>query len=149
MKKLKLLPEALQKQILLRFALAAALLILGTASAILLRDKSVLVIFAVALFCAGQGVWICLRPYIVIKGTVREVTLTPVRRRSKSILLQTEMGALRISLKQRLRKFSVGEPLELYVDAATQIYEWDGEFRLQSYISVDRPTKSCYTKGVK
>jgi ribosomal protein L21E len=145
MKKLKTLPEPLQKQILLWLGMSAALMILGLVSAVLLRDKNVLLIFVVAIFCAVQGVRIGLRPYSSISGTVSEVQTTPIRRRSKAILLKTmqdgQVIVLRVPLRQGIQKFAVGDALDIYVDVAAKIYDWNNEFRLQSYIAIDKRSK--------
>ena len=142
MKKLKSLPEPLQRQILLRLGLAAALFIFGLVSAIAWRDWSMLIIIAVALFIAFLGIRIVWRDYIIITGVCSEVEATMIRKRTKAIVLITEMGGkegkLRVSLRQQFRKIAVGDILDVYVDTEAQIYEWEGEFRLQSYIAIDK-----------
>jgi len=142
MKTLKSLPEPLQRQILLRLGLAAVLFIFGLASAAAWRDWSMLIIIAVALFFAFLGIRIVWRDYIVITGVCSEVEATMIRKRTKAIVLITEMGGkegkLRVSLRQQFRKIAVGDILDVYVDTEAQIYEWEGEFRLQSYIAIDK-----------
>jgi len=153
MKKMKSLPEPLQKQILMRLGLAAALFILGPASAVIWRDASMLLILAAAALFAVLGVRIAYRGYIVINGICGDVDATVIRRRTKAIVLCTVMDdkeiMLRIPLRQQFRKIAVGDALEVYVDAETQIHEWDGEFRLQSYICIDKAGPACYTNEVK
>jgi len=142
MKKLKSLPEPLQRQILLRLALAALLLFLGLASATIWRDASMLLIIVVAILYAALGIRIVLRDYIIIKGICDDATETMIRRRTKAIVLRTEIDGkeikLRIAIRQQFRKVKAGDSLDVYVDAATQIHEWDGEFRLQSYIAIEK-----------
>ena len=153
MKKLKSLPEPLQKQILLRLGLATALFILGPASAVIWHDTSMLLIIAAAALFAVLGVRIACRDYIIINGICGDMDATIIRRRTKAIVLYTVMGGkeikLRISLRQQFKKTAVGDALEVYVDAETQIHEWDGEFRLQSYICIDKAGLACYTNKVK
>ena len=153
MKKLKSLPEPLQRQILLRLGLAAVLFTLGMASAILWRDVSMLLIIAAAALFAMLGVRIACRDYIIINGICGDVDATIVRRRTKAIVLCTVMDGkeikLRIPLRQQFKKIAVGDALEVYVDAETQIHEWDGEFRMQSYIAIDKAEAVCYTNEVK
>jgi len=153
MKKLKSLPEPLQKQILLRLGLAAALCLVGLISAIVWRDPSMLIIAAVSVLLAVLGIRIACREYIVIKGVCEDATATVIRKRTKMIVLRTEIDGkkikLRISLRQQFRKIVVGDVLDVYVDTATQILGWDGEFRLQSYIAVDKRPAACYTDEVK
>ena len=153
MKKIKSLPEPLQKQIWLRLGLAAALLIFGLVSAVAWRDWSMLLIIAVSVFFAALGIRIAYRDYIAIRGVCNDVDATLVRRRAKAIVLCTVMDGkdimLRIPLRQQFRKITVGDALEVYVDAETQIHEWDGEFRLQSYICIDKAGPACYTSEVK
>jgi len=153
MKKLQSLPVPLQRQILLRLGLAAALFVFGPASAILWRDRSMLVILAVAAFFAVLGLRIAWRDYIVIHGVCAEVDSTVIRKRSKAIVLLTEIegreAKLRVPLRQQFRKYAAGDVLDVYVDAAAQIYGWDGEFRLQSYIAIDKTKSVCYTDAVK
>ena len=153
MKKLKSLPVPLQKQILLRLCLAAVLFIVGLVSAVMWRDTSMLLIIAVAALCVVMGIRIAYREYIVIQGICDDVSTTIIRGRTKAIVLRTEIEGkeinLRIPLRQQFKKITVGDILEVYVDAATQIHEWEGEFRLQSYIAVDKRSTACYTNGVK
>ena len=153
MKKLKSLPEPLQKQILMRLGLAAALFILGPASAAIWHDASMLLILAAAAFFAVLGIRIAYRDYIIIKGICSDVDATIIRRRTKAIVFCTVMDdkeiKLRIPLRQQFRKIAVGDALEVYVDAETQILDWDGEFRLQSYICIDKDGPACYTNEVK
>jgi len=142
MKKLKLLPESLQKQILLRLGLAAVLFMLGPASAVIWRDASMLLIIAVAALFAVLGIRIAYRDYIIVNGVCDNITETIIRKRTKAIVLNTEYNGkaikLHIPLRQQFRKFAVGDILEVYVDAAAQIYDWDNEFHLQSYIAIDK-----------
>ena len=153
MKKLKSLPEPLQKQILLRLSLAAALFILGLASAVIWRDINMLLIVAVAVLFAALGIRIAYRDYIVINGICDDVNETVIRRRTKAIVLNTEIEGkcvkLRIPLRQQFRKITIGDALMIYVDAATQIIDCDGEYRLQSYIAIDKVKTACYTNEVK
>ena len=153
MKKIKSLPEPLQKQIFLRLTLAAVLLIVGLVSAVMWRDASMLLIIAVAALCAALGVRIAYREYIVIQGLCDDVSVTIIRGRTKAIVLRTEIKGkeikLRVALRQQFKKIAVGDVLEVYVDAGTQIHEWDGEFRLQSYIAIDKRPAICYTNEVK
>jgi len=149
MKKLKQqiqsLPEPLQRQIWLRFGLAAVLLIFGLASAIAWRDISMLVIIAVAVFSGALGVRLCYRDYLVITGICSEVDTTVIRKRNKAIVLLASVEgkdtALRIPLRQQFRKLAVGDILDVYVDATAAIYERDGIFQLQSYIAMEKTKK--------
>jgi len=153
MKKLQSLPVPLQKQILLRWGLAGVLFIFGLISAIIWRDASMLVIIAATVFFAVLGVRILWREYIVVTGICVETDVTIIRKRTKAIVLVTEIegkeARLRIPLRQQFRKYAAGDILDVYVDTAAQIHEWNGEFRLQSYISVDKHAPSCYTNEVK
>jgi len=142
LERIKSLPEPMQRQIWLRFGLGAALFLFGPLSAIAWRDWTMLVILAVAVFCAALGIRIAYREFVVITGICGEVESTVIRKRSKAILLITEIGGkeamLRIPLRQQFRKFTEGELLEVYVDAAASIHEWDGKLQLQSYIAIDK-----------
>jgi hypothetical protein len=153
MKKIKSLPAPLQKQIVLRLCLGVALLIVGLVSAIMWCDVSMLLIIAVAALCVVLGVRITYREYIVIQGVCDDVSTTILRGRTKAIVLSTEIEGkeikLRVALRQQFKKIAVGDALEVYVDAETQIHEWDGEFRLQSYIAIDKRPATCYTNEVK
>ena len=136
------LPEPLQRQILLRLALATVLFVFGLISAVIWRDASMLVIVAVAVFFAALGIRIAYRDCIVIHGICVDVDASIIQRRKKAIVLQTKMKGkeanLRIPLRQQFRKIAAGDALEVYIDAAAQIHEWDGEFRLQGYIAIDK-----------
>lgn len=142
LQKIRSLPEPLQRQIWLRFSLAALLFIFGLVSAIVWRDKSMLIIIAVAVFFAVLGFRISYREYIIFTGTCIEVEPTIIRRRNKAVTITTmaegKERSLRIPLRQQFRKIAAGDLLEVYVDAAAMIYEREGVFHLQSYICIDK-----------
>ena len=142
LQQIQALPEPVQRQVWLRFGLAAVLFIFGLASAIAWKDVSMLVIIAVAVFGGVLGVRLCYRDYIVITGICSEVDTTVIRKRNKAIVLLASVEgketALHISLRQQFRKLSAGDALDFYVDATAPIYERDGIFQLQSYIAIDK-----------
>jgi len=140
--KLGSLPVPLRRQVVTHLGLAAVLLIFGLLSAALWRDKSMLIIIAVAVFFAALGVRICYRDYIVITGICIEVEPTIIRKRNKAVTITTMVDgkemSLRIPLRQQFRKFAAGDTLEVYIDTETRINEWDGIFHLQTYIVIDK-----------
>lgn len=74
--------------------------------------------------------------YVVIRGHCLESTVTLLRRRTKSILMDADEHMVQVMLKQRLKRIPVGTELEIYVASNTQVYEKDGAELLHTYLAI-------------
>jgi len=144
--KFKLFPVPLQKQILLRSGLAVAFLILSVMSLIFLRDWSTVLIGTIITgFCVVQALWYFYiadnNKYIVISGQCCDMTVTPIKRRIKSFLLKTSVDDkevfVRVTLRNRLKKFPPGAQLSVYASENTLMREKDGAQQLLGYLAIE------------
>lgn len=140
--KLSSLPEPIQKQILIRLGFGAVFLLLFVVVLAMSFDWLTVVPFIIlALASVLTAIHLFYQAlagnYVVVKGVCEETAVTPLRKRTKSILLKTEEASVRIKLRQRLRKIPVGSNIVLYIAASTPVYERDGEHHLYSYIAID------------
>lgn len=136
------LPGPLKKQILTRlgfavsFALLSALILISMFDWMALIPVVFLMIYSIIsaiqlFFRASAGA------YVVIRGQCVDVTTAPIRKRSKSILVQTDTHMVRLMMKQRPKRIPVGVMLEIYVANSTQVYEKDGAKLLHTYLAIN------------
>ena len=136
------MPEPLQKQTLIRLGFGLLFLVLMAVLAIVMRD------IYLCIPCAGAAIFnligafllfrkIVLDEYVVVGGKCAEVGLTTVKRRSKYLILQTDVCALKVMLHNRLRKIPVGASIQLYIAKNTPVFEQNGSQILYNYIAMD------------
>ena len=135
------IPVPLQQQILLQSGLALLSLIAGLGISWACKDLGSgvpLIIAAVLLGCTAVRLyWIALNGrYIVLRGTILYVERTFLRRRPKALLLEVEGSALRIVLRNRLRRLSEGSVVDLYISDTTPLYVWGGVRQISSYLAI-------------
>ena len=142
----KQIPEPLQKQILIRLGLGALFLVLSIIFVIIMRDIYVLLPFAgVFVICAVSSFSLFRRAvldeYVVVSGECAEVGVTAIRRRTKYIVLQTDICKLKVMLQCRRRKIQTGAIIKLYVSQNTPIYEDGGLHLLYAYLAIEIAAK--------
>jgi hypothetical protein len=136
------IPEPLQRQTLLRLGLGAAFLALLIALLAVARD------IYLWLPCAGIVIFHAVSAsllfhtavtggYVAVTGKCSEAGLTTIRRRSKFIILQTEAGAVRVMLRNKLRRISPGTEVTLYIAKKSQVYKQNGEKILYNYLALE------------
>ena len=139
----KQIPEPLQKQILYRLGLGAAIFLLTAALLINSPDRfSILSCTAIIVFCIVSAFFLFRRAvvgdYVVVSGECLSVALTAVRKRTKMITIKTEDGhTLQVMIKQRLKKIRAGSRITLYVAANVPVYEKGSAHLLHSYLAMD------------
>lgn len=137
------LPVPLRKQILFRFAgagLGAAMLLIVL---IYSRDwRFMMPCAAVAALCLGSAAFLydrCVRgKYVIITGICTVIERTPIRRRIKSIYLQTEEHQVKLVGVRPIRNLIEGDTLNLYVAENTPVYSVDGCSVICSYITLEK-----------
>lgn len=142
MKKLKELPESLQKQVLSRLGLGILALFLFVLLLYMTRELfSVLPCIALACFCAINAYLLYRRAvlgdYIIIQGVCGAVEVTPIRKRTKAIQIQAEGHIVRVVVKHRLRKIQSGMYVNLYVAKNATFEEKDGTLILHNYLALE------------
>jgi len=102
---------------------------------------TILPFIGLSVFCVIQALLLFFRAggggYVIIHGECKETILTTVRKRTKSIILDTEEHTVQIIVKQRLRRIPTGTVLDVYVAENTPVYEKDGIQLLHSYWAID------------
>ena len=147
------IPAPLQKQTLIRLSFGVLFLLLLFVLLFVARDLYIL------LPCAGASIFFTvsalmlfrraiLGEYITVSGICKSVGVTPVKRRAKYLILQTGEHTIQVSLRSRLRTFSAGAAVDLYVAQDTPIYEKDGIQILYSYLAINIKYTGRQVNGV-
>lgn len=136
------MPEPLQKQILIRLGFALAFFLLFILVLCMMFDWLTTIPFvAISLYSLMSAGALFIRTankeYVVVRGRCVETEVTLIRKRSKSILIETEEHMVRVTLRQRLRRIPQGTYLEVYVANNAQVYERDGVKLLYTYLAVE------------
>ena len=137
---LRMLPPALQRQLMIQAGLALLALVLAVValfffsliiSVPFLLGASLLAFSALRLYHIGtQG------QYLILRGTVMKVERTSVRQQMKSLLLEVDGKALQVVLRNRHVTVQEGETVKLYISDTTPLYEWQGIHRLYAYLAI-------------
>jgi len=136
------IPDPLKKQVFIRLGLALMFLSVSILAIVSMFDwMAIIPLICLAIystFSAGALFSRAVaRKYVVIQGRCTEAIVTPIRRRSKSVLVQTNEHMVRLMIKQRLRRILPGVELEIYVADNTQVYEKDGAKLLHAYLAIN------------
>jgi len=137
------IPDPLKKQFLVRLGLAFVFLLLSAFVLWAMFDwLAVVPLICLAVFSAIRAYILFSQAvageYVIIRGRCAEVTVTPIRKRSKSILVQTDEHVVRLMMRQRPKRIPVGVDLEIYVAANTPVHEKDGADLIHTYLAIDR-----------
>lgn len=146
--KWKLIPLAMQRQLLIQLGLSSLNLVLG-AAAFVFFTVTVAVPFllgaALLMFSALRLYRIAVEgQYLVLKGVILKVERTLLRLRAKALLLEVEGKALRVVLRNRRILAQEGERVILYIADTTPLYEWRGLHQLHTYLALI-PERQCRT----
>lgn len=140
--KFKSLPEALQKQIIIRFGACALSLLLLLVVLAMYRDLYLCLSFILfSLFFGVSGALLLLRAvdgkYVVIEGECSKVERTVLRKRPKTIYFKAEPHTVKLQTRQRLKNISAGDTVVLYVSENMSVYEDEGCQILSAYLAMD------------
>jgi|GEM_PF-369299 len=135
------IPEPLQKQVFIRLGFALVFLLLFILVLCMMFDWLTVVPFIGLMIYSIISAFLLFRrsvvgDYVVIRGRCLESTVTLLRRRTKSILMDADEHMVQVMLKQRLKRIPVGTELEIYVASNTQVYEKDGAELLHTYLAI-------------
>ena len=129
----KQLPEPLQQQVIRRFAVATVFVLLFF---ITLFDFWDVYLFLPCLFFAGFFIVNALRLFY----TCVQVETTAIRRRIKSLTLEYEEEKprlLTVSIRERMKRLSVGDTVTIYLSEKTPVYSRDGSYLIYGYYAVE------------
>ncbi len=140
--KFKKLPEALQKQVIMRLGAAALSLLLTVVVIALYRDLYLSLAFVLfSLFFGISGTVLFIRAtdgkYIEIEGQCTKVERTPIRKRPKTIYLEADPHTVKLQVRDRLKKVSVGDTAIVYVSESTPVYQEEGCQILSGYLAME------------
>lgn len=139
--KLKGLPMAIQKQVIIRYGAAAVSLILLVISLLMAEDPylplSLALIFAFFLFSASQLLYLALSSHLIeISGECIRLERTPIRRRPKALYLQVEAQVVRLQITGKQRDVDAGDQVTVYVSDNAPVYENEGCQQLSGYLAI-------------
>lgn len=135
------IPDPLKKQIWIRLGFALAFLLLLILVLLAMFDwMAVVPVIFLMIYSVTSAVLLFSRAvagkYVVIRGRCVEVAVTPIRKRCKSFLVQTDTHLIRLVTKQRSKRIPTGMELEIYVANHTPVYEKDGAKLLHTYLAI-------------
>lgn len=143
--KFKQLPETLQKQVIIRSAVAALFTLLFF---VILFGFGDVYLCIPCLFFAGflivNAILLLYNSvrgnYVSVSGVCTHIEATPVRRRIKSITLQYEDETpkqLIISIRERMKRLAVGDTVIVYLSEKTPVYNRDGGYLIYGYYAIE------------
>lgn len=141
--KFKQLPEALQKQIIVRFAIA---MLFSLFFVILLAVSGDAYLYIPCLLFAGSLFanttllqHDCLSGnFVSVSGVCTHIEATPFRKRIKSISLKLDDNKqLTISVRRQLKRLKVRDNVIVYLSEKAPVYTRDGEYWMNSYYAIE------------
>lgn len=140
--KFKTLPEALQWQILSRFAGGAGFFLLFIVIMIFYRNVYLWLpslFFMVMLIVSGAILFYngIKGNYVSVSGVCENIEVTGIRRRVKRITLKLEENSLTVSIKHRIKKLKTGDTVIVYLSEKTQVYPQDNGFAVFDYLALE------------
>ena len=140
--KFKKIPQALQKQIIIKYGAALVSLLLMTVSLLLERNLylplSFLIFFAFFGFSASQLLYrSAAGQFIMICGQCIRLERTPIRRYIRTLYLWADPHTVKVQIAGKLRNINVGDAVAIYVSDNTPVYESEGYQQLSTYLAID------------
>lgn len=129
------IPIPLQHRILLQSGLALLAVMAGLGTFWICRDPGPAAPFIIAAVLLTCGTFhlhqIAMKGrFVVLQGTIINVERTFWNCRPKALLLEVDGSALRVVLRNRLRRLSAGDVVQVYISDVTPLYTWFGLRRL-------------------
>ena len=148
------IPAPLQKQVFIRLGFALVFLLLFILVLFTMFDWLTIVPFiALSVYNVISAFMLFHRAvaggYVVIQGSCVETASTIVRKKTKSVLIETEDHLVRIILRQRLKRIPKGAELEFYVADNTQVFERDGAKLIHTYLAINMKETAQSEKSKK
>ncbi len=140
--KFKKIPQALQKQIIIKYGAALVSLFLMAVSLLLERNLylslSFLIFFAFFGFSASQLLYrSAAGQFIMICGQCTRLERTPIRRHIRTLYLWADPHTVKVQITGKLRNINVGDAVAIYVSDNTPVYESEGCQQLSTYLAID------------
>ena len=138
----KALPEALQWQIISRFAGGVGFLLLFIVIVIFYRSLYLWLpslFFMILLIVSGIFLlYNSLRGnYVSVAGVCENIEVTCIRRRVKSITLKLEENSLKISVRHRIKRLKLGDTVIVYLSVKAPVYPQDDGYVVLNYYAME------------
>lgn len=138
-------PEALQKRIMICFAIAVLFIILFFVTLFGFGD---LYLYSPCLFFAIlfiiSTIWLLYNSiksnYVSVSGVCTHIEVSPIRKRIKSIILEYEDETpkqLTIPIRERMKRLAVGDTVIVYLSKKAPVYNRDGGYLIYSYYAIE------------
>ena len=140
--KFKSLPEALQWQILSRFAGGVGFLLLFIVIVIFYRNVYLwlpsLFFMAVLIVSGSVLLYNSIKGnYVSVAGVCENIEVTGIRLRVKRITLKLEENSLTISVRHRIKKLKVGDTVIVYLSVKTPVYPTANGYDTFNYYAME------------
>lgn len=140
--KFRQLPNALQKQILIRGAIGVASLIFFVCILVFTGEINF------SLPCLALGAYMivnavillynCIKDRVVtLQGECSSVERSALRKRIKTVTFTAEKKLLTVTIPHRMRKVAVGDDVTVYLSDKTPVYERDGGYFIYSFHAIE------------
>ncbi|MCI9491251.1 MAG: hypothetical protein HFG97_14900 [Dorea sp.] len=138
----KQLPEALQRQVMIRAVGGIVFLILFIVIQLSFGDIYLslpcLLFGLVTIVNGGRLLYNSLSGnYLCVQGMCEQIETTGIRKRVKSICISIEKNMLRIPVRRRAKSISRGDTVVLYLSDKIPVYEKDGEYMIYNYYALE------------
>lgn len=138
----KQLPEALQRQVMIRAVGGIVFLILFIVIQLSFGDIYLslpcLLFGLVTIVNGGRLLYNSLSGnYLCVQGMCEQIETTGIRERVKSICISIEKNMLRIPVRRRAKSISRGDTVVLYLSDKIPVYEKDGEYMIYNYYALE------------
>lgn len=151
--RLKELPEALQRQVVIRLGLGTGFLLLCLVICLCFRDLYLsLPCILLAAFLIVNGSWLFYNGvtgrYVRIQGICKEIETTGIRKRIRYIYILLEQSVIKIPVRQRMRKLVVGDAIIIYLSDKEPVYEQDDGYLVCGYFALERRKEENGRHGI-
>ena len=143
MKKRIPMPSSLTKLIVTKFIVGAVFLVALILICIFFGDKPFLALApaAFAMFTLGDAfctLYNCkVGNYVVVEGKCIGIETTRIKKRIKSVCLDTKRGKVRIIVHYHLNTVGSGDYVTVYMPLSASVYEHNREYVFNEYYAVD------------
>ena len=137
------MPSSLTKLIITKFILGGIFFVGFILISIFFKDRLFLALApaAFAMFTLGDAVvtlYNCRTDnYVVIEGKCIEIETTRIKKRIKSVCLDTRKGRVRVIVHYKLNTVESGDYITVYMPMSAAVYEHNREFVVNEYYVVD------------
>lgn len=140
--KFKHLPDALQKQVVLRLAIGTGFFVLFLVVQFCMGDiyfSLPCVVFGGVMIVNGGLLFYNSTKgnFISVRGVCRQIETTGIRKRVRNLYIDTEPYILKLPVRQRIRNLDKGDTIIVYLSEKTPVYEQDNGYMICSYYALE------------